>query len=56
LVRSRAAVREVGAGDFKHKGAATRDGLIGVGLRVDVRIVIGRVQEESIGPAETSVV
>lgn len=32
---------DVSAGDFEHKGAATSDGLVGLGLRVGVRIVIG---------------
>lgn len=27
-------VREFGAGDFEHRGAVTRDGLVGLGLRV----------------------
>ena len=56
MVRSSAGVREVGAGDFEHKGAATSDGLVSVGLRVDLRIVIGGVQEESIGPVDARVV
>ncbi len=45
-----------GVGDFEHKGAATRDGLVRVGLRVVVRIVIGGAQEESMGPVEARVV
>jgi len=51
-----AGVREVGAGDFEHKGDATSAGLVSVGLRVGVRIVIGGVQEESTGAAEAEVV
>ena len=47
-----ASVWEVGAGDFEHKGAATSDGLVRAALRVDLRVVIGRVQEESIGAVE----
>ena len=55
-LRSRAGVREVGAGDFEHKGAATSDGLVGMSLRVVFCIVISGVQEESMGPVEASVV
>ena len=42
--------------DFEHKGGATSDGLVSLGLRVDLRIVIGVVQEESMGPVEAIVV
>ena len=56
VLRSRAVVMDVGAGDFEHRGTVTRDGLVSLGLRVDVRIVIGRVQEESMGLVEASVV
>ena len=42
-------MQEVGAGDFGHKGAATSAGLVSVGLQVDLRVVIGGVQEESMG-------
>ena len=42
--------------DFEHKGAATSDGLVSLGLRVDLRIVIGVVQEESKRPVEAIVV
>ena len=47
---------EVGAGDLEHEGAATSDGLVGMGLRVVFCIVIGGVQEESIGAVDASVV
>ena len=57
MVRSSAGVRDVGAGDFEHKGAApTSDGLVSVGLRVALRIVIGGVHEELIGPVDANVV
>ena len=55
-VRSGAGVRDVDAMDFEHKGAATSDGLVSLGLRVDLRIVIGVAQEESMGPVEASAV
>ena len=42
--------------DFEHKGGATSAGLVSLGLRVDLRIVIGVVQEESMGPVEAIVV
>ena len=56
MVRSNAGVREVGAGDFEHKGAATRDGLVGVSMRVVFWVDISGVQEESIGLVDASVV
>ena len=56
VVGSSAGVREVGAGDFGHKGRATRNGVVSMGLRVDLRIVIGGVQEESIGLVDASIV
>ena len=56
VVRSSAGVRGVGAGDFEHKGTATSDGLVSVGLRVDLRIVTGGVHEELIGPVDADVV
>ena len=56
VVRSNAGVRKVGAGDFGHKGAATRDGPAGVSMRVVFRVDISGVQEESIGLVDTSVV
>ena len=34
-------MREVGAGDFEHKGRATRNEVVSMGLRVGVRMVIG---------------
>ena len=48
-------MREVGAGDFEHKGGATRNEVVSMGLRVGVRMVIG-VQEESIGLVDARVV
>ena len=56
MVGGNAGVREVGAGDFGHKGTWTSDGLVSLGLRVDLRIVIGVAQEESMGPVEASAV
>ena len=56
VVGSRTGGQWCGVGDFEHKGAATSDGLVGLGLRVGLRIVIGGVQEESIGLAEDRVV
>ena len=55
-IGSSTGVEEVGAGDFGHKGSATSAGLVSVGLRVDLRVVIGGVQEESMGLVDTSVV
>jgi hypothetical protein len=49
-------VMDVGAGDFEHKGAVTSDELVSVGLGVALRIVIGGVQEELIGPVDANVV
>ena len=51
-----AGVQEVGAGDFGHKGSATSAGLVSVGLRVDLGVVIGGVQEESMGLVDARVV
>jgi hypothetical protein len=48
-------VQEVGAGDFGHKGSATSDGVVSVGLRVDLCVVIGGVQEELIGSVDAKV-
>ena len=57
MVRSSAGVGDVGAGDFEHRGAApTSDGLVSVGLRVVLRIVIGGVHEELIGAVDANVV
>ena len=49
-------MREVEAGDFEHKGAAARDGLVDLGVRVVLCVAIRAAQEESIGPVEASVV
>jgi hypothetical protein len=56
VVRSNAGVRKVGAGDFEHKNAGTRDGVVGMSMGVDFCIVIGGVQEESIGLVDAKVV
>ncbi len=56
MLDPRPEVMDVGAGDFEHKGAATSDGLVSLGLRVDLRIVIGGVQEESSRPVEARAV
>jgi hypothetical protein len=42
--------------DFEHKGAATSDGLVRVGLRVVFCVAISAAQEESMGPVEATVV
>lgn len=56
VLEARSEVMDVSAGDFEHKGAVTSDGLVSVGLRVDICIVIGGVQEESMGLVDASVV
>ena len=57
VLRSRAVVMDVGAGDFEHRGAATRDGLPGMSVRVVFCLdIVGGVQEESIGLVDASVV
>ena len=57
VVRWSAGVRDVGAADFEHKGAApTSDGLVSVGLRVVFCVAISAAQEESMGPVEANVV
>jgi len=40
---SRAVVMEMGESDFEHKGTATSDRVVGMGVRVGVHIVIGEV-------------
>ena len=56
-LRSGAEVRDVERNAIlSTRVAATSDGLVSLGLRVDLRIVIGVVQEESMGPVEASVV
>jgi hypothetical protein len=54
LDRAAVCVRVV-PGDFGHKGTATSAGLVSVGLRVGVGIVIGGVQEESMGLVDARV-
>src|SRR5271167_1315849 len=51
-----AMVMDVGAGDFEHKGVATSDGLVSMGLRVAFCLDISGVQEESSRPVEARVV
>jgi len=47
VLKSRAVVVGVGAGGFEHKGVATSDGLVSMGLRVGFCLDISGVQEES---------
>ena len=56
MLEPRPEVMDVGAGDFGHKGAATREGLAGVSMRVVFWVDISGVQEESIRLVDTSVV
>lgn len=56
VLRSRAVVMDVGASDFEHKGVATSDGLVSLGLRVGFCLDISGVQEESSRPVEARVV
>ena len=56
VLRWRAVVMDVGAGGFEHKGVATSDGLVSMGLRVAFCLDISGVQEESIGLVDASVV
>jgi hypothetical protein len=56
VLRSRAVVMDVGAGDFEHKGVATSDGLVSMGLRVAFCLDISGVQEESSRPVEARAV
>ena len=56
VLRSRAVVMDVGAGDFEHKGVATSDGLVSMGLRVGFCLDISGVQEESSRPVEARIV
>ena len=56
MLRSRAVVMDVGASDFEHKGVATSDGLVSLGLRVGFCLDISGVQEESSRPVEARVV
>ncbi len=45
---------EVGAVDFEDRGSVTGNVVVNMGLRVGVGIVIGGVQEESMGLVEAS--
>ena len=56
MVRSSASVRDVDAGDFGHKGVATRNRLVGRSMPVGFWVGIGGIQDELIGPVDANVV